>query len=83
MRKMNQNGTKIKCKKLILFDQFGDSVRCRLSPVGEMQLAKAMTTADDNEGVMGLINSHAKYGLFLYKKYKSGQEFLCCIITCT
>ena len=49
MGKMNKNGTKIKCKKLILFHQFGDSVRCGLTLV---QIAEAMATTDDNECVI-------------------------------
>ena len=63
--KVNEQRTKIRCKKLILFDQFGDTDRCGLTPVGEMQIAEVMATGDGNEGVIGIIHSHPKYGTFL------------------
>ena len=44
--KVNEKRTKIKCKKLILFDQFGDASRCGLTEVGEMQIAEIMATGD-------------------------------------
>ena len=50
---------------MILFDQFGDTARCGLTPVGEMQIAEVMATRDGNEWVIGIIHSHPKFGTFL------------------
>ena len=63
--KVNEQRTKIKCKKLILIDQFGDASRCGLTLVGEMQIAEIMATGDGDEGMVGLIHSHPRYGTFL------------------
>ena len=54
---------KVVCKKVALFNQFGDSTRCGLTREGEIQLWEQLATND--EIVVGLIHTHPRHRLFL------------------
>ena len=54
---------KVTCKKVALFEQFGDSSQCGLTREGEIQLGEQLATSD--EIVIGLIHTHPQHELFL------------------
>ena len=63
--KKNRDGRKVKCKKLILFHQTGDSSNCALTSEGELQLGETIASSGDYEAAIGLIHTHPQHGLFL------------------
>ena len=71
--KMNQKKTTIKCKKLLLFDQFGSGTMCGLTDAGTLQLADAMANAGPNEGVIG----------FFHLKLMCIGDWAHCLSSCT
>ena len=59
--KRSRDGTKVKCKKLLLLNQTGDATRCELTDHGDLQLGEALASAADKEAAIGLIHSHPRH----------------------